>query len=118
MSSKTIDHDQSFKNLILDYPRQALAFFAEDEAHQIDETTRVVPIRQEQLQERLGEKQLKYIDFIDIYAALDDNELAEYQRHYSQEAEIMETFASRFEQRGIRKGFGKGIQQGIQQGRR
>jgi hypothetical protein len=25
-------HDQSFKNLILDYPRQALAFFAGEEA--------------------------------------------------------------------------------------
>jgi hypothetical protein len=23
-------HDQSFKNLILDYPRQAVAFFADD----------------------------------------------------------------------------------------
>jgi len=28
-------HDQSFKNLILDYPRQALAFFAAEEARNI-----------------------------------------------------------------------------------
>ncbi|MCP5118381.1 MAG: hypothetical protein GY953_46810, partial [bacterium] len=49
-------HDQNFKNLILDYPRQALAFFAAAEAAGIDEDARIVPIRQEQLQERLGER--------------------------------------------------------------
>jgi len=27
-----MSHDQNFKNLILDYPHQALAFFAPDEA--------------------------------------------------------------------------------------
>ena len=31
MSNKT-SHDQNFKNLILDYPHQALAFFARDES--------------------------------------------------------------------------------------
>jgi hypothetical protein len=49
-------HDQSFKNLILDYPRQALAFFAEEEARSLEADARVIPIRQEQLQERLGER--------------------------------------------------------------
>ncbi len=29
-----------------------------------------------------GEKQSKYIDFIDIYAGLDDNEVKRYQREY------------------------------------
>jgi hypothetical protein len=48
-------HDQSIKNLILDYPRQALAFFAAEEACTIAADARVIPIRQEQLQERLGE---------------------------------------------------------------
>jgi hypothetical protein len=51
-----VGHDQNFKNLILDYPRQALAFFAAEEAAGIDETARIVPLRQEQLQERLGER--------------------------------------------------------------
>ena len=51
-----MNHDQNFKNLILDYPRQALRFFAAEEAAGIDDTARVVPIRQEQLQERLGER--------------------------------------------------------------
>ena len=51
-----MDHDQNFKNLILDYPREALAFFAEEEAEGIDNSVRVVPVRQEQLKERLGER--------------------------------------------------------------
>lgn len=49
-------HDQNFKNLILDYPRQALAFFAAEETGEDLANARIVPIRQEQLQERLGER--------------------------------------------------------------
>jgi hypothetical protein len=243
-----MSHDQNFKNLILDYPRQALAFFAQAEAAGIGEDARIVPIRQEQLQERLGErfreldvpllvewpdgrreailfmleeesvarrfsihrlahyclhlaelfgtervvpvviflrtaagipqhlrlggdrhtylefrylscalaelpferyrdsdnlvarlnlpnmryatsqkvevyaravsglinleqdpeKQLKYLDYIDIYGALDDNERAQYERDYPEEAQTMSNFAERFLQ--------KGMQQGMQQG--
>jgi hypothetical protein len=51
-----MSHDQNFKNLILDYPRQALAFLAEAEARRITPEVRITPIRQEQLQERLGER--------------------------------------------------------------
>ena len=49
-------HDQNFKNRILDDPRQALAFFAQDEAGPDLGAARIIPIRQEQLQERLGER--------------------------------------------------------------
>ncbi|MFO8003022.1 MAG: hypothetical protein R6U12_02130, partial [Thioalkalivibrio sp.] len=49
-------HDQNFKNLILDYPRQAIALFAASEAQAIDADARVTPVRQEQLQERLGQR--------------------------------------------------------------
>jgi hypothetical protein len=49
-------HDQNFKNLILDYPREAIALFAAAEARTIDAEARVTPVRQEQLQERLGER--------------------------------------------------------------
>ncbi|MGE0085836.1 MAG: hypothetical protein AB7S75_15615, partial [Desulfococcaceae bacterium] len=49
-------HDQNFKNLILDYPLASLEFFAGAEAEGIDENTRIIPIRQEQLKERLGER--------------------------------------------------------------
>jgi hypothetical protein len=50
-------HDQNFKNLILDYPRQAIALFAPKEsAHIHDPAARILPVREEQLQERLGER--------------------------------------------------------------
>jgi hypothetical protein len=49
-------HDQNFKNLILDYPREAIALFAAAEAQAIDADAWVTPVRQEQRQERLGER--------------------------------------------------------------
>ena len=48
-------HDQNFKNLILDYPCEALKFFAGEEANDLDKA-RILPIRQERLKERLGER--------------------------------------------------------------
>lgn len=51
-----MSHDQNFKNLILDYPREALAFFAAEEAERFAEDVVVTPLRQEQLKERLGER--------------------------------------------------------------
>ncbi|MCG5549472.1 DUF4351 domain-containing protein [Halorhodospira halochloris] len=53
MSQQTPDYDQDFKNLIVDYPREAIAFFANQEAAHVDGSVRVLPIRQEQLKERL-----------------------------------------------------------------
>ena len=53
--ANAVSHDQNFKNLILDYARDALAFFAPEEAPAPDDSVRIVPARQEQLQERLGE---------------------------------------------------------------
>lgn len=49
-------HDQNFKNLILDYPIQALELFCPEEAAGLDDSVRIVPLRQEQLKERLGER--------------------------------------------------------------
>jgi len=51
-----MNHDQNFKNLILDYLRQALEFFAPAEAAAIPTVAHILPVRQEQLQERLGER--------------------------------------------------------------
>ena len=49
-----MDHDHNFKNLILDYPQQAIAFFcAAEAAYTADPDVRIVPIREEQLKERL-----------------------------------------------------------------
>ncbi len=246
-----MSHDQNFKNLILDYPREALTLFAPEEAQGISEEVRILPLRQEQLQERLGqrfreldvpllvewpdgqreallfvveeesvprrfsihrlahycldlaelldtyrvvpvvifltageapselrlggdrhtylsfrylactlatlpweryrnsdnvvarlnlpnmayapehrvevyahavqglfalepdvEKCLKYLDFIDIYTGLDDNERVDYARRFPREAEKMTSFAERFEQEGMQKGMQQGLQQG------
>lgn len=49
-------HDQNFKNLILDYPVQALQFFAAEEAHDDLLQARIIPFRQEQLKEKLGDR--------------------------------------------------------------
>lgn len=49
-------HDQNFKNLILDYSRQALEFFAAAEAQHLDDQVHITPIRQEQLKNRLGDR--------------------------------------------------------------
>ena len=51
-----MSHDQNFKNLIVDYPRESIAFFAAVEAQAVDASARIVPIREEQLKERLGER--------------------------------------------------------------
>ena len=53
--ANAVSHDQNFKNLILDYPLDALAFFAQEEAPLPKDPVRIIPARQEQLQERLGE---------------------------------------------------------------
>jgi len=77
-------------------------------------------------------KRLKYIDFIDIYGDLDDNERGRYEQEYPQEAEIMTSFSERFIEQGrqearremkgfterfIEQGRRQGMQQGMQQGR-
>ena len=51
-----VSHDQNFKNLILDYPRHALTFFAPREAPGPEDDVHILPLRQEQLQERLGQR--------------------------------------------------------------
>ena len=50
----TVSHDHNFKNLIVEYPRQALEFFAPGEAPARDDEANCVPVRQEQLKARLG----------------------------------------------------------------
>jgi len=194
-----MDHDQNFKNLILDYPREALLFVLEEEsetrrfsihrlAHycldlaELFGTDRVVPVviflrggsyprelilggrrhtylsfrylvctlaeipferycESDNIVARLNlpnmryprerkveayaqavrgltrlepalERQLKYLDFIDIYAGLDDNELEQYRHGYPEEAEKMTTFAERFRRQGMQQGMQKGVQQG------
>jgi UPI00006A2D99 related cluster len=49
-------HDQNFKNLIIDYPRQALAFFAPIEAASLPPDVKITYIRQELPKDRLGDR--------------------------------------------------------------
>lgn len=49
-------HDQNFKNLIIDYPRQALAFFAPTEAASLPTDVKITYIRQELPKDRLGDR--------------------------------------------------------------
>jgi len=65
---------------------------------------------------RLTHYCLKYIDFIDIYADLDDNERARYQREYPQEAASMGTFSERYLQQGLEQGLAQGEHIGVRKG--
>jgi hypothetical protein len=62
--------------------------------------------------ERDPEKQLRYLDLIDTYADLEDNERARYQREYPDEAAIMGTFSERIIQQGMEQGEHLGVRKG------
>ena len=51
-----ITHDQLIKDLILDYPRDALTFFAPDDALLLEDKVQITPIRHDQLQQNLGSR--------------------------------------------------------------
>lgn len=55
-ASPPISHDQNFKNLILDYPVHAIQLFSPQESEALTAEARIVPLRQEQLKERLGNR--------------------------------------------------------------
>ena len=59
--------------------------------------------------ERDGDKRAKYIEFIDIYAGLTDNEYRRYQRQYPEESSTMAGIIARARD--------EGMQQGMRQGR-
>ncbi|EIC23145.1 hypothetical protein Thi970DRAFT_00797, partial [Thiorhodovibrio frisius] len=50
------------------------------------------------------ERQIKYLDFVDIYANLDENERQHYQQDYAEEIETMSAFADRFIEQGMQQG--------------
>ncbi len=62
------------------------------------------------------EKQLKYLDFIDIYTALDDNEMEQYQQQYPQESNAMASLSDRLRAEGMEKGMEKGREEGRHEG--
>jgi hypothetical protein len=62
------------------------------------------------------ERQLKYLDFIDIYAALDENERVVYRQRYPEEVARMTGFAERFIAQGLEQGLEQGIEKGVERG--
>ena len=54
--SEPVSHYPLFKDLIIDYPREALELFAPEEAPRPEDAARVVPVREERLQEWLGDR--------------------------------------------------------------
>jgi flagellar biosynthesis/type III secretory pathway protein FliH len=102
-----MSHDHNFKNLILDYPHQAIDFFAAVEAQAIRGLVTLEPS---------PEQRLKYVDFIDIYADLDDNERQRYTQLYPQEVTTMAGFAQRFTEKGREEGRQEGHEEGHEEG--
>ena len=59
------------------------------------------------------EKRLKYLDFVDSYADLDDHERQLYTQLYPHGVATMSGFAQRFLEKGREERLRQGIQQGI-----
>ena len=116
-SAAVMSHDQNFKNLILDYPRQALEFFAADAKIDLgyppERRLEVFLKAQEGLVtlEQNLDKQLKYIEFIEQYANLTEAEKVEYLSTYLPNSDYQESIMG-----PIQNAREEGIQQGIQQG--
>ena len=62
--------------------------------------------------ERDGDKRAKYIEFIDIYAGLTDNEYRRYQRQYREDSSTMAGVISRAREEGMQRGMEQGRVEG------
>ena len=138
--ANAISHDQNFKNLILDYPRESLAFFAAEEAPSAADEVRIVPARvnlanmNSPADHRIPvyaaavggllelepdpDRRAKYLEFIDMYAALTDNEYRRYGRLYPEESNTMAGVIQRARDEGMQQGRVEGMQQGRVEGER
>ena len=65
-----------------------------------------------------ADRRTKYLEFIDIYAGLDDNEREEYRRQYPEENRVMVGIVERARRQGREEGIERGIEQGGVRGRR
>ena len=68
-------------------------------------------------QEADGAKRAKYLEFIDIYAGLTDNELRRYRRLHPEEGSIVTGFFQRARDEGRAEGIARGMERGIERGR-
>ena len=64
-----------------------------------------------------GTKLAKYLQFIDIYAALTENEQETYRRRYPEESKTMAGMIQRAHDEGVRQGMRVGRDEGMRQGR-
>ncbi len=64
-----------------------------------------------------GARRAKYMEFIDIYAGLTDNEFRRYRRQHPQESSIVTGLIQRARAEGIERGMERGIERGMRQGR-
>ena len=62
--------------------------------------------------ERDSDKRAKYIEFIDIYAGLTDNEYRRYQRQYREDSSTMAGVISRAREEGMQRGMQQGRVEG------
>lgn len=60
------------------------------------------------------EKQIKYLDFVDIYTGLSDVERRQYETRYPKESTVMTGLAERLRSEGMQQGRQEGRQQGEQ----
>ena len=65
-----------------------------------------------------GGRQAKYLEYIDIYAGLTDNEFRRYQRQYPEESTTMAGVIQRARDQGMQQGMQQGIRQGRVEGER
>jgi len=63
-----------------------------------------------------GARRAKYLEFIDIYAGLTDNELRRYRRRHPEEGSIVTGFFQRARDEGRAEGIERGLEQGIERG--
>ena len=68
--------------------------------------------------ERDSDKRAKYLEFIDIYASLTENEYRRYQRQYREDSSTMAGVISRAREEGMQQGMQQGMDQGRVKGER
>ena len=68
--------------------------------------------------EQDGDRRAKYIEFIDIYAGLTDNEYRRYRQQCREDSSTMAGIISRAREEGMQQGIERGMQQGRVEGER
>ena len=66
--------------------------------------------------EQDADRRTKYLDFIDIYAALTDNERRLYRQRHPEESSVIVGFNQRARDEGVRQGRREGVRQGRREG--